>query len=417
VAFLITGFGTHLGAFQPVPIYVFFSLLLLTLQLAIAENHSSARVLYVLVTSGFAVIYAGERVFNSAQNFTRSPYTYIIINVLLLIVFIADAIDRRRGNAAGLDHAIGAQAGDQGDGASEPVSQLSYGAWATDFAGLAVIFYIAAFLLDLLGPQNLLQRLGFHRIGNGKPYVGVDLNTALHLHLNAPINLLQNLDLDIALFATAISLLLLVIVGALVIPESQQAGGQTYGRSLSAIVGVALKQVSLSLRLVLGPLVLLIPAFSIAAFSQQVTEYLRYSARFAGSSLLDLFNPFSKTSQAHYQQGFGALSLGVLAVAMVVLTVIVLEQNRRIISRTIKIIEETGRVIAWTWAFLLYSLATLNAVVVLGGFTKVEPFQVGAPGLLALLIGVGFIFIESLRPHPRPAVPTAVRAQPSTPLG
>ncbi|HEX6123253.1 MAG TPA: hypothetical protein VFY89_08830, partial [Ktedonobacterales bacterium] len=166
IAFLITGFGTRLGALQPLPIYIFFSLLLLALQLTISANRTAARVLYVLVTSGFALTYAGERVFNSAQNFTRSPYTYIIINALLLIVFLYDAVDRRRAKPRGLDHAVaahtragGAEAESEADDEPRPIAQRSYGAWATDFAGLASIFFIAAFLLDLLGPQTLLQRL------------------------------------------------------------------------------------------------------------------------------------------------------------------------------------------------------------------------------------------------------------------
>jgi hypothetical protein len=428
IAFLITGFGTRLSALQPVPIYIFFSLLLLTLQLSVSENRTPARVLYVLITSGFALTYAGERVFNSAQNFTRSPYTYIIINALLLIVFLYDAIDRRRAKPRGLDHAVSAQtqSGDTSGAAAgdepRPISQLSYGAWATDFAGLASIFFIAAFLLDLLGPQALFQRLGLPHIGNGQPYVVVDLNTALPVHLSAPINLLQNLDLVIALFATAISLLLLVIVGALVIPEPhEETGGAPtersvgFGRSLGAILKVALKQVSLSMRLVLGPLVWLIPAFSIALFAQQVTEFLRFSARFSGSSLLDLFNPFSQTSLAHIQQGFAAIGLGVLAIAMVIFAVVVVEQNGRLILRALSIIEETGRVVALTWAFFLYSLAMLNAVVVLGGFTKVEPFQVGAPGIIALLIGTGFAIVPPRRGRAKtPSAPVAAPAVPPT---
>ncbi|MBF6590074.1 MAG: hypothetical protein IVW57_06010, partial [Ktedonobacterales bacterium] len=309
VAFLITGFGTRLGAIRPVPLYIFLGLLLLTLQMAISENRSLARAVYVLVTSGFALIYAGERAFNtSTQNFTRSPYTYIIINALLLAVFFFDAIDRRRAHPSGLDAAVTAHGTDGGLDAADrqPVSQLSYGAWATDFAGLAIIFYVAALLLDLLGPQNLLQRLGIPRIGSA--YVSVDLNAALHLGLNAPINHLENLDLVVALFATAISLLLLVIIGALVIPDQRNEGATApatsdgYGRSLGVILRVALTQVLLSLRLVLGPLVWLIPAFSLAAFAQQVAAYLGFSARFSGASLLDLFNPLSKTSQAHTQQ-------------------------------------------------------------------------------------------------------------------
>ena len=410
LAFLITGFGTRLGAFQPVPLYIFFSLLLLTLQTAITENHSVGRITYVVLTSGFAIVYAGERVFNpSTQNFTRSPYTYIIINALLLIVFLYDAVERRQLHhaqvAAALEYEYDAQAEAEHDGglpsgapsnASPPVSThpgagSPYGLWATDFAGLAVIFFVAAFLLDLLGPQNLLRRLGLPH-GN-TPYVTVDLNSALHLHLNTPINLLQNLDLVIALLAAAISLLLLVIIGALVVPEARQtqapsAGG--YGGSLDSIARGALRQVLLTIQLVLGPLFWLIPAFSIAAFAQQITIYLRYSARFSGSSLLDLFNPLSKTSQIHFSQGIGTVLLGVVAILSVILGVVVVEENRRIIARAIAIVEETGRVVALTWAFFLYSLATLNAVAVLGGFTRVEPFQVGAPGLIALLVGLAF---------------------------
>ncbi|MFI5272606.1 MAG: hypothetical protein ACHQ4H_06175 [Ktedonobacterales bacterium] len=388
VAFLITGFGTQLGAFQPVPVYIFFSLLLFTLQLAISETHTVARVSYVILTSGFAIVYAGERVFNSAQNFTRSPYTYIILNALLLIVFVYDALGRRRSRAA--------QSGTDG-ARPRPTTRLSYRALATEFAGGAILFYVAAFLLDVLGPQTLFQRLGIPRIGASSHYPGVDLNSALNLNLHTPINLLQNLDLAIALFATAISLLLLVIIGALVIPQSQQTGSVTYGRSLDAIITSALRQVSLSLRLVLGPLVLLIPAFSIAAFSQQITEYLRFSAQASWSTLLDLFNPLSKTSLAHVQQGLVTLGFGVLAVGMAVLAVIVMEQKGRIITRAFHIVEETGRVVSWTWAFFLYSLAALNAVVVLTGFTSVEPFQVGAPGLIALLVGVGFLIYGTIR--------------------
>lgn len=395
-AFLITGFGTHLGGFQPVPVYIFFSLLLLTFQLTVSENRSVARIVYVLATSGFALIYAGERVLNtSTKNFTRSPYTYIIINLLLVAVFLLDAIDHRRAHPSGFDTAVSAQA--RTIPASENVPPLSYGAIATDFAGLAILFFIAAFVLDLLGPQNLLTRLGLGKIG--QPYVGVDLNQTLGLHLNPPINLLQNLDSLVALGASAIALLFLGIVGALIIPGNQDAGEASgFGGSIGRILGLALREVWRSLRLVLGPLVWLIPAFSIAGFARQITTYLNFSSRNSQANILDLFNPLSATSRAHADQGFQTLGLGVLAVLVVVAAVAIIEENGRIIQRAIKIVLDTGRVLALTWAFFLYSLALLNAVVVLAGVTKVEPFQVGAPGLIALAIGVAFGLVASLRP-------------------
>ena len=89
VAFLITGIdaGRNGGPddVQPIALYIYFSLLLVLLQLAISEDRSWPRILYIFVASGFAIIYAGERLFNAEGkrpgNFTSSPWTYIIINV------------------------------------------------------------------------------------------------------------------------------------------------------------------------------------------------------------------------------------------------------------------------------------------------------------------------------------------------
>ncbi|MBF6592297.1 MAG: hypothetical protein IVW57_17430 [Ktedonobacterales bacterium] len=97
---------------------------------------------------------------------------------------------------------------------------------------------------------------------------------------------------------------------------------------------------------------------------------------------------------------------------MVIAAVVIVEQNGQIIHRAVRIIGETGRVIALTWAFFLYSLAMLNAVVVLGGFTKVEPFQVGAPGLLALLIGAAFAILAPARPRPKQAAAASAAPAP-----
>jgi hypothetical protein len=43
----------------------------------------------------------------------------------------------------------------------------------------------------------------------------------------------------------------------------------------------------------------------------------------------------------------------------------------------------------------MYSLALINAVAVLLGLTKEEPFQVGAPGLIALIVGGIMLWVES----------------------
>lgn len=48
-AFLITGFGSRLGAWQPVPVYILLCVTLLTIQERIAQNRSIAHRAYALV--------------------------------------------------------------------------------------------------------------------------------------------------------------------------------------------------------------------------------------------------------------------------------------------------------------------------------------------------------------------------------
>ena len=117
-ALLITGYDTQLGTVRALPLYAYLCILLLVLQIAISRQRSVLRVFYVLVSSAFAILYAGERAFGPQTNgnFTKSPYTYIVINTLLLIVFVVDVIGRRldrRGSAAtpgGAQSTIGTQA-------------------------------------------------------------------------------------------------------------------------------------------------------------------------------------------------------------------------------------------------------------------------------------------------------------------
>ncbi len=308
VALLISGFGTALGVLQPLPIYIYLSILLIFLQTAISENRSLARILYIFAASA-------EVVFDpSTGNFTRSPYTYIILNALLLAVFVYDTVDRRRPHRRGLDATIPAGARAQ----PGRLSPLSYGALGTDFAGMAILFFVAAFLLDLLGPQAVLRFLG---VQTNMPYVTVDLNQALGLHLPRTLSSLQALDVVIAFGATAASLLFLGLVGVVAVAQPQPAGtpeGQTpgssavrrFGGSLQGILQTALNEVLLSLRLVLGPLVWLIPAFSIGNLATQVVVYLNLSSSAKDSTILDLFNPLSKTSRANFGMGIATVALG-----------------------------------------------------------------------------------------------------------
>src|SRR5690349_12143171 len=85
-AFFVTGFGTGLGALQPVPIYLFLCLVLLTLQENLSADRALAHVAYVFVSSAFAILYAGEIVFRVPKlDFTRNPMTYILLNAVLVV--------------------------------------------------------------------------------------------------------------------------------------------------------------------------------------------------------------------------------------------------------------------------------------------------------------------------------------------
>jgi hypothetical protein len=405
VAFLITGIdagrnGGH-DDVQPIALYIYFSLLLVLLQLSISENRTWPRILYIFAASGFAIIYAGERLFNAEGhrpgNFTSSSWTYIIINVLLIVVFVVDAIDRRRTHV------------DKPGATASRVSPMSYRAFAADFGGLAILFFIAAFLLDTLGQRNVLGLIGLGLGKNQKPYVTVDFNQLFGLHLTNGLNRLEVLDAGIAVLAMAVSLLLLVIVGALTLSTANASAPseERFGTAIRRILWEAFDQTLLSLRLVLSPLIWLIPAFSIGFFSENILNYLQISARDAHAQIVDLFNPFSHDSLTNLPMLGIVLLLGALAIGAVILSVAVVEHDGQVILNTLYIFRVAGRIAGLTLAFFLYSLAFLNAAAILFLQTKAEPFQVGAGGLLALLMGGALAVYTILRNRTMGRAPVA----------
>jgi hypothetical protein len=399
IAFLLTGFARSLGAVQAVPVYLFFCLVLLTLQEAVSTDRTVWRFVYVLVTSVFTVAYAGEFVFNvHTLDFTRNPATYVLGEAMLLVAFAIDMAGRSRRH-------MRVRAGSSVDAEQRAISR--FGAVATDLAGLSAFFFGSAFLLDLLGGQTVLHALGIHL---GPPYVVVNLDRIFHLSWGSPVNLLPGLALVLGLAAAGAALMLLVMAGAL-LPSADDAARAATQRSFGQTLHATLVQVLGSLRLVLSPLVWLIPAFALAKFAQQTALYFNLAAK-ARSRVVDLFNPFSPTGVNYWRTGVGTLLLGLVAVAAMIVAVVVIEQEPAVVQRTLHEFRLAGRSIALTWAFFMYSLALLNAVAVLLGITKAEPFQVGAPGLIALLVGVTVLMYESRQVSHQPAsqaAPAAVR--------
>ena len=101
------------------------------------------------------------------------------------------------------------------------------------------------------------------------------------------------------------------------------------------------------------------------------------------------------------------LLLGVLAIGAVILSVAVVEHDGNVILNTLHIFRVAGRIAGLTLGFFLYSLAFLNAAAILFLGTKAEPFQVGAGGLLALLVGGALAVYTVLRDRSRARAPVA----------
>jgi hypothetical protein len=343
-AFLLTGFGAGFGVWQPIPVYVFLCVALLTLQEHIARNRSLAHRAYALLASVFAVLFSGDVFFAIKQlDVTHAPSTYLILEIALLVAFIADTVARRRTQP-------------------HPASaSVRFGSWAIDLIGFAILFFAAAFLLDLLGGQTLLHPLG---LSIGQPYVLVDLNQLFHIHPADPASTLQGLNLVLGLGAIAAAFGLLTTAGV-VLPSSEDNPAYAADiRSFWRITRDSFQRIIASLRLVAGPLVWLIPALCVAMFASHASQYFNASAR-APSSLLDLFNPLSVASRGNIALGISTLLLGVIAVAAMVVAIAMLEASTDVIRHVFATYHDAIRAIALTWALFMYSLAALNAAAIL----------------------------------------------------
>lgn len=355
-AFLISGFGTGLGSWRPIPLYLFAGVLMFLFQLGLTQTRTRGRLLYTGFATVFALAYAADVVFNTSGgfHFTRAPLTYVLINMLLIAVLVADAVRRR-------------------DGQHHPFAPATL---ATDFAELAILSYVAATLANLLG-------------AGAPPYVLINLNQAFGLHLPERIASLQDLDSAIALAATALALLFLGIVAG-ASSRADGHGAQEETRFLDVLLAIGrttLREVTATLRLVLGPLVFVSAGLSAAYLSLQITGF--FASAQQSSHVFDLLNPFGPASRARYEQGLVTLLLTGVTVLMVVLSVALVEQNLPTIWRSLRAMAGGAEATALSLGFFIFSLAFLNAVLIFIGVTKVEPFQVSAFALLALAIGGG----------------------------
>jgi hypothetical protein len=426
-ALLVAGFGTALGSDgQSLVLYVYLSLLLLALPFAVAPGRSTGQILSTFVGSVFFLVYAGAVAFGgSTANFTRSPYTYIILEGILLVVYLVDVVARRLG-----DDGVADQGTDQGADPSDATSNLeaedepqatqTFGAMSVNWAGLALFFYIAAFLLDLLGPQDLLRALGLPI--DAHPYVIVNLNAALGLGLPGTLSSLQALDLALAIGATAVALLLFALVGDLQLtplpsnsspePSGAAPGSASYqlryqdgyqtvqstwqparsglGAAIARLVRSAVVGMLRSVRAVVSPLIWLIPAFCAGGLARGVVGYLNRSAQAPGA-LLDLFNPLSMVGLLSLGDALRNLALAALAIGAGLLAVVVADHSWSAARHALAVVGGIGRTVPLTLTLFLYSLAACNALIALFIPTTPLPFRVGAFGLITLIAAFSFL--------------------------
>jgi hypothetical protein len=325
VAFLVAGYSTLPvradDDVRALPIFGVLSLLLLGLQILISENCSLTRIVYVVVTSGFAIVYAADSVvFGAQQQFMRAPITYAILNALLLLVFVYGAFNRRRRNP----QALSAQA-EPGVVGGSP-ARFTYATVASDFGGLALLGFIA------WGPLALVQVL-----------LGVSVEVS---GLRLPgVTTLGDLDRDLGLAAGVLALVLLVIVGLLLGITSERIDPAAFWRVCRSVLGTASDASSLSLGLALSPLIWIVPALSITLVSQRVTDYLAQAAALQGGTPGEVFNPFHPTSQQSYRVAVENLGLELLAVAAVLAAVIEIEHRADIITRAVRVVGAAGRAV------------------------------------------------------------------------
>jgi hypothetical protein len=380
VAFLMAGFGKGLETVgnynvRPLSLYVYGGALLLLLQWQVIHSLGGAQLtgvrrlvsmvetIYTFVTSIFALVYMGQALFfRGSNNITQQPATYIILNAGAIIVLLMDFSYRRTKDGRAARPPVG-----------DPALNSPFLNLALDIGGLAAFCYLAWAILWVLNALN---------------YVTVNIH-----QLGLPgITYLQDLDLVLALAITAIALALTVMHGFLVNTTDAQVGDARgiFWMQLLRLARYASSQGLDSLRLVLGPLIWLIPAYSIGQFAIQTTTYFDSVATTGTQGLWGLFNPFSPNSIANYGRGLLVIALALIAVGTVIIASAVVEHNVAVFIRTLSMLRRAGQAVTLTLALFLFSLAIINAVevIVAHAAQPMEPFQLGAATLFALILAI-----------------------------
>jgi hypothetical protein len=359
ITFLVVGYWQHPDWVPEVALYSFLGLLLLGMQWLISDTRAAWHNVYVFLTGIFALVYAADLLFFGGKFLLDQSAFYLVLNVLIIVVFVYDAVQRHLGPSRA------------GGGKSEQVTLVTIGANA---GGFAVLCFIASGLL----------------------YV---LELAKIVHTTAGLNLadLIRYDLDLGVIGLIVSGLCLAAVAARLGWSARTGSGAMLLRVLGGVLGRAFDEGTRSLGLVLNPLIWLVPSYAIARFAQNVAHDVVSAASISTSNPWQVLNPTAAPYQA-YTTAIANVGFGIIAVAAIVVAVAWAEHNGQTIIRTLKIVQRLAMAIGLSLGLLLVVLGLTNILVILvTQSAQPTPFQLGADAVVAFVSAFALILASVIR--------------------
>jgi hypothetical protein len=144
--------------------------------------------------------------------------------------------------------------------------------------------------------------------------------------------------------------------------DAQLPPATRMGASLRQILATAGDELTFTIRWAFGPLIWLLTTFSLAYLAKIITDYLNTSS--TSTRVVDLFNPFSITSQGRYWEGLLSIELMVVAAGATITCIALIEHRVATIERALQIVRQSSQIIILSFAFFTFSLAAINALVV-----------------------------------------------------
>lgn len=359
ITFLVVGYWQRPDWVPEVALYSFLGLLLLGMQWLISDTRAAWHNGYVFITGTFALVYAADLLFFGAKFLLDQSAFYLVLNILIIVVFIYDAVQRHLGPA-------------RADGSkTERVTLVTIGANA---GGFAVLCFIAAGLLYILELAQIV-------------------NTTAGLSLADLIRY----DIDLGVIGLIVSGICLAAVAARLGWSARMGSGVMLVRVLGGVLGRAFDEGTRSLGLVLNPLIWLVPSLAIARFAQNVARDVVSASAVSTDNPWQVLNPTAAPYQA-YTTSLENVGFGIIAVAAVVVAVAWAEHNAQTIIRTLKIIQRLAMAIGLSLGLLLIVLGLTNILVILvTQSAQPTPFQLGADAVVAFVSAFALILASVIR--------------------